>query len=167
MSAFSGRDGRNDHLASPSGDTHLCPVCLAELQLRQHAQDEFRGSRNLPPLISSPVTTGLFGGLAFEREDVDVSMGLHDLNRLDINKGAVYQGLDCQTRRIRVARLEVLPNKDEDLVTNLHMMLKAVRRLGRPIHIFRGGATPASGDFLFRCSARVAGEAAWRKLPAH
>ena len=41
-SAFSGRDGRNDHLASPSGDTHLCPVCLAELQLRQNAQEEFR-----------------------------------------------------------------------------------------------------------------------------
>ena len=149
MSAFSGRDGRNDHLASPSGDTHLCPVCLAELQLRQNAQDEFRGSRNLPPLISSPVTTGLFGGLAFEREDVDVSMGLHDLNRLDINKGAVYQGLDCQTRRIRVARLEVLPNKDEDLVTNLHMMLKAVRRLGRPIHIFRGAPHRHPAIFYF------------------
>ena len=149
ISAFSGRDGRNDHLASPSGDTHLCPVCLAELQLRQNAQDEFRGSRNLPPLISSPVTTGLFGGLAFEREDVDVSMGLHDLNRLDINKGAVYQGLDCQTRRIRVARLEALPNKDEDLVTNLHMMLKAIRRLGRPIHIFRGAPHRHPAIFYF------------------
>ena len=32
MSAFSGRDGRNDHLASPAGDTHLCLVCLTELQ---------------------------------------------------------------------------------------------------------------------------------------
>ena len=48
-SAFSGRDGRNDHLASPSGDTHLCRVCLAELQLRQTAQEQFKGSGDLPP----------------------------------------------------------------------------------------------------------------------
>ena len=137
-SAFSGRDGRNDHLASPAGDTHLCPVCLAELQLRQNAQDDFRGSGDLPPLISTPVTTGLFGGLAFEREAAAMSMGLHDLNRLEIKKGTVYYGLDCQTRRIRVARLETLPNTDKKLVAQLHMTLKAVRRLGRPIHIFRG-----------------------------
>ena len=137
-SAFSGRDGRNDHLASPSGDTHLCPVCLAELQLRQNAQDEFKGSDKLPPLISSPVTTGLFGGLAFEREDTEQSMGLHDLNRLEVKKGAIYEGLDCQTKRIRVARLEELPNTDRKLVPQLHMTLRAIRRLGRPIHIFRG-----------------------------
>ena len=144
VTAFSGRDGRNDHLASYSGDTHLCPVCLAELQLRQNAQDEFRGSKNLPPLISSPVSMGLFGGLAFEREAVDKSMGLHDLNRLEIKKGTVYRGLDCQTQRIRVARLETLTNKDREtetdreLVARLHMTLRAIRRLGRPIHIFRG-----------------------------
>ena len=137
-SAFSGRDRRNDHLASPSGDTHLCPVCLAELQLRQNAQDEFRGRGALPPLISSPVTTGLFGGLAFERDRTEVSMGLHDFNRLDVRKGAVYKGLDCQTRRIRVARLETLPNTDKELVSQLRMMIRAARRLGRPIHIFRG-----------------------------
>ena len=139
-SAFSGRDGRNDHLASSKRDTHLCPVCLAELQLRQDAQDEGGKKKDgdLPPLISSPVTIGLFGGLAFQREDTEVSMGLHDLNRLEIKKGSVYCELDCQTRRIRVARLETLPNTDKELVNLLHMTLRAVRRLGRPIHIFRG-----------------------------
>ena len=137
-SAFSGRDGRNDHLASSSGDTHLCPVCLAELQLRQKAQEEFKGSGDLPPLISSPVTTGLFGGLAFQHEDAEISMGLHDLSRLEVKKGAVYYGLDCQTRRIRLARLETLPSKDEELVNRLHMTLRAIQRLGRPIHVFRG-----------------------------
>ena len=65
-------------------------------------------------------------------------MGLYDLNRLEIRKGSVYFGLDCQTQRIRVARLETLPNTDKKLVVQLHMTLKAVRRLGRPIHIFRG-----------------------------
>ena len=137
-SAFSGRAGRNDHLASPAGDTHLCPVCLAELQLRQTAQQEFKGSDKLPALVSSPATAGLFGGLAFWREEADVWMGLHDLNRLDVKKGAVYEGLDCQRKRIRVARLEALPNKDADLVAQLRMMLTAIRRLGRPVHIFRG-----------------------------
>ena len=137
-SAFSGRDGRNDHLASPSGDTHLCPVCLAELQLRHKAQEDFKGGGDLPPLVSSPATTGLFGGLSFTREDADVSMGLNDLNRLDVKKGAVYDGLDCQRKRIRLARLETLPNRDADLVAQLRMTLAAARRLGRPIHIFRG-----------------------------
>ena len=65
-------------------------------------------------------------------------MGLHDLNRLEIKKGSVYYGIDCQNRRIRIARLERLPNRDRELVTQLRMVLKAVRRLGRPIHIFRG-----------------------------
>ena len=146
-SAFSGRDGRNDHLASPGGDTHLCPICLAELQLRQRAQEEFKGSGDLPPLISSPATTGLFGGLAFQQEDADLSMGLNDLNRLDLKKGAVYEGLDCQTSRIRIARLESLPNQDAELVVQLRMMLAAIQRLGRPIHVFRGAPRRYPGIF--------------------
>ena len=77
-SAFSGRDGRNDHLASPSGDTHLCPVCHAELQLRQNAQDEFRGSGDLPPLISSPVTLGLFGRVGVRARGI---RGIHGASR--------------------------------------------------------------------------------------
>ena len=137
-SAFSGRDGRNDHLAAPSGDTHLCPVCLSELQLRRQAQEAFKGSGDLPPFISSPASTGLFGGLAFEGEDAGISMGLHDLNRLDFKKGTVYEGLDCHRKRIRIARLEMLPNRDAELVVRLRLTLNAVRRLGRPIHIFRG-----------------------------
>ena len=63
---------------------------------------------------------------------------MNDLNRLELKKGAVYEGLDCQTRRIRLARLEKLPNQDAELVTQLRMTLTAARRLGRPIHVFRG-----------------------------
>ena len=63
---------------------------------------------------------------------------MNDLNRLDVKKGTVYDGLDSQRRRIRIARLETLPNKDKELVTQLRMTLQAIRRLGRPIHIFRG-----------------------------
>ena len=150
VSAFSGRDGRNDHLASPRGDTHLCPVCLAELQLRWEAQGN-KGSKKavLPPFVSSPVTTGLFGGLAYEREDADRSLGLHDLNRLETKKGAVYRGLDCQTWRIRIARLETLPTRDIDLIAFLDMALRAIQRLGRPIHIFRGAPRRHPAIFHF------------------
>ena len=148
-SAFSGRDRRNDHLATPAGDTHLCLICLAESQLRRTAQEEFKGSSDLPPLISSPAVTGLFGGLAYQHEGAEASMGLNDLNRLDIKKGAVYDGLDCQTRRIRLARLEALPNKDKELVVLLRMTLTAAQRLGRPIHIFRGAPGRHPGIFFF------------------
>ena len=150
VSAFSGRDGRNDHLASSKGDTHLCPVCLAELQLRWEAQGD-RGLKKavLPPFVSSPVTTGLFGGLAYEREDADQSLGLHDLNRLETKKGAVYNGLACQTWRTRIARLETLPTRDIELVAFLRMVLRAIWRLGRPIHIFRGAPSRHSAIFYF------------------
>ena len=150
VSAFSGRDGRNDHLSSAVGDTHLCLVCLAELKLRQDAQAEFKGSSDLPPLISSPATTGLFSGLAFERENGhEISMGLNDLIRLNVGKGTVYEGVDCQTKRIRLARLETLPNNDAKLVKRLHMTLTAIRRLGRPIHIFRGAPRRHPAIFYF------------------
>ena len=150
VSAFSGRDGRNDHLAAAAGDTHLCPVCLAELQLRHAADAPGRGGGYLPPLVSSPIALGLFGGLAYERESLqDLSLGLHDLNRLDIKKGQVYRGLDCQTHRIRVARLEKLPERDVELIAWLHMTLRAARRLGRPIHIFRGAPRRHPAIFHF------------------
>ena len=78
-------------------------------------------------------------------------MGLNDLNRLDLKKGTVYDGLDCQTRRIRLARLERLPNRDAELVAQLRMTLKAVQRLGRPIHIFRGA--PSRNPAIFHSDA--------------
>ena len=137
VSAFSGRDGRNDHLASSKSDTHLSLVSLAELILRQIAQGGQKG-KDLPPIISSPTSTGLFGGLVFENENSEESLSLYDFSSLDHKKGKVYEGLACQTKRIRVARLESMPTKEQDIVAFLHRTAVAAQRLGRPIHIFRG-----------------------------
>ena len=136
-SAFSGRDGRNDHLSSSKRDTHLSVVSRAELILRQIAQGGQKG-KDLPTIISSPTSMGLFGGLVFENENMEESLSLYDFSRLDHKKGIVYEGLACQTKRIRVARLESMPNKEQDIVAFLHRTAVAAQRLGRPIHIFRG-----------------------------
>ena len=151
VSAFSGRTGRHDHLSQDTGDTHLCLVCRAELQFRDKAQQESRVGRqgDLPPLITSPVTTGLFGGLAFTKDNTEKAMNLFDLNRLDIRKGTVYLGLDCQHGRIRMARLETLPRKDVDLVAFLRRALTAVQRTGRPLHIFSGAARRHPAIFYY------------------
>ena len=147
VSAFSGRDGRNDHLASPSGDTHLCLVCQAELKLRFKAQAESKGSNNLPPLISSPVTTGLFGGLIYEQERDCQSLGLNEILRLNMKKGKVYMGLDVQMKRTRIARLENLPPHDAKLVVELRKILQSIQRIGRPIHLFQGAPNPHPAIF--------------------
>ena len=69
---------------------NLCPVLPRRVAIApKRTGTSFRGSGDLPPLISSPVSMGLLGGLAFERENTEVSMGLHDLNRLEIKKGSV------------------------------------------------------------------------------
>ena len=148
VSAFSGRDGRNDHLASPQADTHLCLVCQAELKLRQIAQSKYKGGKDIPPLVSSPLTVGLFGGLVYHQEqDRYRSMGLNDLGRLNPAKGDVYGGLDVQKHRIRIARLESIPRRDAELVVELRRILKAIQRLGRPIHIFQGAPRPHPAIF--------------------
>ena len=151
VSAFSGRTGRNDHLSSPSGDTHLCLVCRAELQLRYATQLQSRGRTqgDLPPLITSPVTTGLFGGLAFQRDNTEQAMTLYDFLRLDPKKGNVYRGLECQNRRIRMAQLESLPTRDSDLAGFLLRVLRTIWRTGRPLHIFSGTPYRHPAIFLY------------------
>ena len=166
-SAFSGRDGRNDHLTSPSGDTHVCLVCLAELQLRQNAQDRFRGSNDLPPLISSPVSTGLFGGLAFEREPTEISMGLHDLNRFDRKKGPCIQRarLPGAAHPRRETRGATQHGQGAGHPTADDAESHQPPRTPDP-HLSRRPA-PTPGDLLLRRHAHLARTTAGRKLPAH
>ena len=166
-SAFSGRDGRNDHLASPRGDTHLCPVCLAELQLRQNAQDEFRGSSDLPPLISSPVSIGLFGGLAFERENPEVSMGLPRPQPARNQEGLslLWARLPYASYPYGAAGDPAENGPGTGNPPSYDAKGRQTHRASDP-YLLRC-PVPASGDLLLRCSARVVGETAWRKLPAY
>ena len=69
-------------------------------------------------------------------------------------------------QRLRLARLETLPSKDAKLVEQLRMTLTALRRLGRPIHIYRGTPSrhPAAfySDALPRWRKRLLGGASLR-----
>ncbi len=153
VSAFSGRDGRNDHLALSDRDTHLCLVCQAELKLRYKAQANDKRSKNqrskdiIPPLISSPVTTGLFGGVIYEQELDCQSLGLNEILRLDMKEGKVYMGLDVQMKPTRIARLESLLPHDAKLVVKLRKILQSIQRIGRPIHLFQGAPNPHPAIF--------------------
>jgi hypothetical protein len=65
-------------------------------------------------------------------------MSIYDLNRLDVKKGRIISESDIYRLRHRIARLERMPEKLTAQLDKVRMFLKACRRIGRPIHIFRG-----------------------------
>lgn len=134
VSAFSGRDGRLESLTSDASDTHVGPVSQAEHKLRMECHNGIKGGT--PTLIYSPTTSGLFGGLNLKEELGKYS--LYDLCRKDVNKGQVYYAGELYKSRLRMARYERVPEKLEHQIQQLRMLVQSTRRLGRPIHVFKG-----------------------------
>lgn len=152
VSAFSGRDGKPDSVSAPSkGVVPIGLVSLAEHKLRKSVYAVQGGKPSgVPTLVSSPVTTGLFGALILNDEQNFQALSSYDLSRKAVEKGKVnYRGLELYRQRYRVSRLERIPEKTEAQVNTLRLLLQSCQRIGRPIHIFRGLPTPQKAFFYF------------------
>ena len=155
VSAFSGRDGRPESIQIQRAHTNVGPSSIAEHRVRADAHAIQGGKESgVPTLISTPSTSGLFGGLALADDKSMPAMSLYDLSRLEIKKGKVLSGSEMYRKRYRMARLERIPEKLEDQVGILSMLLRACRRTGRPLHIFRGLPVPRREYFYFDAMPR-------------
>ena len=152
VTAFSGRDGRFEPLDFPLGKTNISPISVAEYKLRVHVYEKTpqgtRNLENLPTLISSPTTVGLFGGLAMGIEPEMALMSLQQLNEFEVKKSKIT-GLEHDTGRYRITRLESLVGNTAEQINQLHRLLKATRRIGRPLHVFRGLPTTNRAFFYY------------------
>ena len=159
ISAFSGRGGRPESVVMDSSHTNVGTSSLAEHKL--HAQTHaIQGGREngVPTLISSPVTSGLFGGLALRDDKSMAAMSVYDLSRTEIKKGRVLKGMELYQGRYRIARLERIPEKLEDQVNSLRLLMTACRRTGRPFHLFRGLPMLRKEFFYYDAMPRVLAE---------
>lgn len=159
VSAFSGRDNRPELLTSETAHTNLSPVSIAEYKLRAKAHERQGGKPDgVPALISSPSTLGLFGGLTLSSDEAMRGMSIYDLSRQDSKKGVVYTGLEHYRGRYRIARFERLAEKTEGQVNQLRLLLQACRRVGRPLHVFRGLPTSQRAFFHYDAIPRLLAE---------
>jgi len=145
ISAFSGRDNRPELLTSDKPHTVVSPVSMAEHKMRHEIQKGYKDG--VATLIYSPTTVGLFGGLMLKKEMS--AMSLFDLSRLEVKKGTVLYGREIYQGRLRLAKLEHLSEKTADQVNELRLLLTAVRRTGRPFHVFRGLPTTQQAFFYY------------------
>jgi len=150
VSAFSGREGRPETVTSERSHTNVGYTSIAERRLQSITHKE-QGGRvgGVPTLISSPTTSGLFGGLAITDERSMGAMSIYDLSRTEVKKGKVVRGIEMYHGRHRLARLERMPERLVDQVDTLRLLLTACRRIGRPLHIFRGLPTSRKEFFYF------------------
>ena len=152
VSAFSGRDGKPDSVSAPSkGVVPIGLVSLAEHKLRKSVYAIQGGKPSgVPSIVSSPVTTGLFGALILNGEQNFQALSSYDLSRKVVEKGKVnYRGLELYRQRYRISRLERIPEKTEAQINTLRLLLQSCQRIGRPLHVFRGLPTPQKSFFYF------------------
>ena len=160
VSAFSGREGRRESFNSPKRETLVSPLALAEHRLRAIRVRRPGGQPDVPILISSPTSAGLFASLVYVHNDLPPEFSLFDALRTENRKSdkLVFRDVDNLSRRYRIGRYESLPNRmasrdrDIGIITFVKMVFETAQRIGRPIHVFRGLPRPEPGyvsfDFL-------------------
>ena len=170
VSAFTGREGKPDSVSAPShGVVPISYVSVAEHKLRA---DAYRmqtgkvykklptGGPGVPILVSSPMTTGLFGALVLNNEQQFFGYSLFDLSRQKVGQGKLnYTGLEVYRHRYRLAKLERIPESLPSRISKgretpgqisiLRQLLTACLRIGRPIHVFKGLPTVQKAFFYF------------------
>ena len=160
VSAFSGREGRRESFDSAKAETLVSPLALAEHRLRSIRVRRSGGRPDVPVLISSPTSAGLFASLVYVRNELPLEFSLFDALRADNRKSGkiVFHEVDHFSRRYRIGRYEALPermvsrDRDIGMVAFVKMVFETAQRIGRPIHVFRGLPRPEPGfvgfDFL-------------------
>ncbi|MFO1433032.1 MAG: hypothetical protein U1F76_23485 [Candidatus Competibacteraceae bacterium] len=170
-SAFSGRDGRPETFNLTHGHTNVCSVCYAELKLRSNVLLKYNNQANptkqpSPALVFSPATSGLFGGLTITDDKNIRNLSTYELCQKAIEKGKlIYEGLGIYGGRYHLARLENLSDRlyipkqgnkpKTGQIIQLQRLLQACRRLGRPLHVFRGLPTLQQAFFYYDAMPRV------------
>lgn len=163
VSAFSGRDGRPESITSERAHTNVGPVSVAEHKLRAQAHARQGGKPSgVPTLISSPTTSGLFGGLRLPGDRSMPALSIYDLSRQEVKKDTIYyRGTEIFQARYRMARFERMAEKAKGSdkkpgqINQLRMLLQATRRIGRPVHIYRGLPTPQRAFFYYDAMPRM------------
>ena len=165
VSAFSGREGRRESFDSQKSETLVSPLALAEHRLRSIRVRRPGGQPDVPILISSPTSAGLFASLVYVHNDLPPEFSLFDVSPTENRKSdkLEFREMDNFFHRYRIGRYESLPNRmasrrmasrdrDIGIITFVKMVFETAQRIGRPIHVFRGLPRPEPGyvsfDFL-------------------
>ncbi len=158
VSAFSGREGRRESFSRTRAETLVSPLAQAEHQLRSRRARR-SGRAEIPVFVSSPTTGGLFGSLVYQTDELPVEFALTEVLR-EKRKPDVpeFRAVDVIERRHLIGRYESLPSRmvsrgqNIGIVSFVKMVFEAARRMGRPLHVFRGLPRPnpafVSFDFL-------------------
>ena len=160
VSAFSGREGRPESFESARSETLVSPLAQAEHRLRTLRARRRHARADVPILVSSPTTAGLFSSLAYRVNELPLEFSLADVLRVNKRNDdePEFRDVDNNDRRYLIGRYESLPTRmassgrNVGILSFVKMILEAARRMGRPLHVFRGLPQPnpafVSFDFL-------------------
>lgn len=173
VSAFSGREGRPESARSMQSETLISPISEAEHRLRQIRFGRSSGERKLPVRVTSPVSAGLFGALAYNAADEPGNFAFSDVLRAKMDGGRLtLSGDEGLSRRVRIARYEEMPTRlvsvgnEPGQIAFVAMAMACALRLGRPVHVFRGLPRPrpefVAFDFLPAAIELLLGGTAFR-----
>ena len=158
-SAFSTRRGRPAVIGDGKGKTFVSDMGFVEYRLKAKYQGRSKNV-DMPLLVSSPTMTGLFSGLRLKNDNF-LSFATYDLVRETLGEKAVMVGPEIFNHRVRLARYEVFTGKLDEQIDFIRRIVIAVRRTGRPVHVFRGLPSSRSEilyiDFLPNTLKRLLG----------